>query len=96
MMIKLRSVLNIAQVLGGKEYTVHVDDGATVQGVIGLLLVRYGEPLGALLLQNREPLELLPFVKIYVNGRGADFLDGLDTKLQEGDDVLLMPQISGG
>ena len=88
--------MNIAQVLGGKEHTVDVDAETTVHELIGWLSLKYGEPLAALVLQSREPMELAPHVKIYINGRGIDFLDGLHTVLQEGDDVLFMPQISGG
>jgi len=94
--LHVRSVLDVAHVLGGKEHILDMDEGAAVGGLISLLLARYGDPLEALLLQSRDPMELLPHVKVYVNGRGVDFIDGLYTALRDGDDVLLMPQIGGG
>jgi molybdopterin synthase sulfur carrier subunit len=36
------------------------------------------------------------FINIYVNGRDYRFLDKLDTVLQEGDVVALLPAVSGG
>ena len=96
MIIQLRSVLSIAQVLGGKIHTIDLGGQGTVRGLVDVLAAEYGDPLRRLMLQDREPAELLPYVKIYVNGRGVDFLEGLETGLQEGDDVLIMPQISGG
>ena len=36
------------------------------------------------------------FINIYVNGRDHCFLDRLDTKLQEGDTVSIIPAVSGG
>ena len=83
-------------ILGGKEHNIDADDGAAVKDIINLLIKKHGDPLSALLLLNHDPMELLPHVKIYVNGRGLDFLNGLETDLRDGDDVMLMPQISGG
>jgi len=36
------------------------------------------------------------FINIYVNGRDYRFLDKLDTMLQDGDVVALLPAVSGG
>jgi adenylyltransferase/sulfurtransferase len=36
------------------------------------------------------------FINIYVNGRDYRFLDKLDTVLQDGDVVSLLPAVSGG
>lgn len=40
--------------------------------------------------------ELRPGVLLLVNGRHTDLLAGLDTPLNDTDDVLLMPPIAGG
>lgn len=36
------------------------------------------------------------FINIYVNGRDYRFLEKLDTRLQEGDVVSIIPAVSGG
>jgi molybdopterin synthase sulfur carrier subunit len=36
------------------------------------------------------------FVNIFVNGDDIRFLDNLDTTLQEGDEVSIVPAIAGG
>ncbi len=43
-----------------------------------------------------EKNNLKRFVNIYVNGDDVRFLKGLDTKVKEGDDVSIVPAISGG
>jgi len=96
MNITLRSVMDIAVVLGAKEQTVEVTADMTVRELLTHLCARYGPRLAALLLQSEHPMELAPNVKVYVNGRGAVFLSGLDTVIHDGDDILLMPQVSGG
>jgi len=96
MQIKLRAVLDVAAALGGKEQSMEIPEGETLRGLLTILCDRRGERLSALLLQNRDPMELAPAVKVYINGRGAVFLHGLDTALSDGDDVVIMPQVSGG
>ena len=96
MEIRLRSVLSIAEVLGGKEHILHIDNGVNVEGFISLLLKKHGKRLQKLILQSLEPMELAPNVNIYVNGRSIIFIDGLQTVLHEDNDVLIMPQVSGG
>ena len=39
---------------------------------------------------------LEPFLVIMVNGQNAVRLNGLDTELKDGDEVLIMPPITGG
>ena len=96
MKIHLRAVLETAAVLGAKEQVMHIDDGMTVRGLLTMLLDEHGERLSALLLKSREPMELIGHMRIYVNGRSLEFLSGLDTGLHEDDDVMIMPQLSGG
>ena len=36
------------------------------------------------------------FINIYVNGRDVRFLSGLETELREGDEVQILPAVSGG
>jgi molybdopterin synthase sulfur carrier subunit len=43
-----------------------------------------------------ESGELRRFVNIFVNGEDVRFLDGLDTRLNEGDEVSIVPAVAGG
>lgn len=43
-----------------------------------------------------ENNHLRRFVNIYVNGEDVRFLAGLETGLQDGDDVSIVPAIAGG
>ena len=40
--------------------------------------------------------ELHRFVNVYVNDEDARYLDGLDTKVADGDKVSLLPSVAGG
>ncbi|MFX0093889.1 MAG: ubiquitin-like small modifier protein 1 [Candidatus Hodarchaeota archaeon] len=43
-----------------------------------------------------EKYELKAWIKIMKNGRNIDFLDGLETKLDAGDEIAVFPPAAGG
>lgn len=43
-----------------------------------------------------ESGDIRRFVNIYVNGEDVRFLDGLGTKLKDGDEVSIVPAVAGG
>ena len=67
-------------------------DGATV-----------GEALDAVFNQHDDLREritedggLRRFVNVYVSGEDIRFQDGLDTQLEDGDEVTILPAVAGG
>jgi len=67
-------------------------DGTTVGEVLDSLYERFGE------LRSRiaEDGGLRRFVNVYVGGEDIRFLDGLDTRVQDGDEVTILPAVAGG
>jgi sulfur-carrier protein len=78
-----------AEVGGARELEA---DGTTVAEVIDDLVDRY-PPLAAQLLQDGE---LAPFVNVYVDGEDVRTRDGLDTEVDDDDQLILLPAIAGG
>ena len=71
---------------------------AAVKDLAALLdeLVRqFGERMAGQLYEPGSK-KLRETVNILVNGRGVNFLDGLATKLKDGDVVAIFPPVSGG
>jgi len=66
----------------------------TIRDVINLLIARYGEEFRNAI--YNEDGKLKRFINIYINGRDIRFLDYLDTKLSNGDEVSIIPAIGGG
>lgn len=65
---------------------------------VGGLLARLSEDLGKrfreeVLDEHGAPKRM---IKIFVNGRDIDFLDGLSTRLKNEDEVALIPPVAGG
>jgi molybdopterin synthase sulfur carrier subunit len=67
--------------------------GATVGEVLRELARRHEKLHGRLF---DEQGELNRFVNVFLNDEDIRFLQGLDTKLKDGDGVKLVPAIAGG
>jgi len=66
----------------------------TVKNLIEVLSKNFGEKFNSEVLDdNGLPKKT---IKIFVNGRDIEFLDGLSTNLKDGDEVALIPPIAGG
>jgi molybdopterin synthase sulfur carrier subunit len=67
-------------------------DGATVGEVLDALYERYGE----LRTRIAEDGGLRRFVNVYVEGEDIRFLDGLETIVEDGDEITILPAVAGG
>jgi sulfur-carrier protein len=69
-----------------------VDGATTVGEVLDGLYERYDG------LRDRiaEDGDLRRFVNVYVGGEDIRFLDGLDTEVEDGDEVTILPAVAGG
>lgn len=67
-------------------------EGATVREVFGALTATYPE------LQDKlfEGDQLRGFLNVYVDDEDIRYLDGLDTKVEDGDEIAIMPAVAGG
>ena len=81
----------LARVVGQKRVTI---PPGTLINVLDSLVILHGDEFKDRLFDERgKPRR---FINIYINGRDYRFLEKLDTLLQDGDVVSLLPAISGG
>jgi len=71
---------------------VAIVDGATVAEVLDALYERFGE----LKARIADDDGLRRFVNVYVAGEDIRFLDGLDTAVNDGTEVTILPAVAGG
>jgi molybdopterin synthase sulfur carrier subunit len=69
-----------------------VDDAATVGDVLDGLYDRFD----GLRERIAEDGGLRRFVNVYVEGEDIRFLDGLETPVEDGDEVTILPAVAGG
>jgi sulfur-carrier protein len=66
--------------------------GDTVRDLLDDLMSRFP----ALRRQLVEDDDIAPFVNVYVEGEDVRTLDGLETEVQPGSTVILLPAMAGG
>ncbi len=93
--VKVRTILTIKKILGQGEIELSVPERSTLQELVTMLVNRFGDELASLLLKP-ETRNSLPYIRYMVNGRDIAFLSGMETMLQSGDEVLILPPVSGG
>jgi sulfur-carrier protein len=69
-----------------------IEDATTVGEVLDRLYERYD----GLRERIAEDGDLRRFVNVYVGGEDIRFLDGLETPVEEGDEVTILPAVAGG
>jgi len=86
----------IKQTLGVEQAErVELEDDASVCDLLVLLAEKYGDPFKKAVYEPKG-LDLKPHHILSVNGLLLNQLNGIETKLKDGDHVVLMPVVTGG
>jgi sulfur-carrier protein len=91
MAVTVKIPTQLRSVTGGDGET-SVDGATTVGEVLDGLYDRYDG------LRDRIAVDgdLRRFVNVYVGGEDIRFLEGLDTPVEDGDEVTILPAVAGG
>ena len=93
--VKVHTILNLKKILGRGDIDLTMKKGSTVKDVLITMVETYGEPLTAQLFDSGG--DLFPYIRLMVNGRDIAFLESkMETALQEGDEILILPPVGGG
>ena len=95
MKLTLHTILGLKQVIGQRLTEIDLPHGSTVEDLLTYLKENWGDKLSTHLFDPASGA-VLPYVRIMVNGQTIQFLEGMDTPLKEGDEVLILPPASGG
>ena len=91
MAITVKIPTQLRAVTGG-EAEASVEEASTVGEVLDGLYERFDG------LRDRIAVDgdLRRFVNVYVEGEDIRFLEGLDTPVEDGDEVTILPAVAGG
>jgi MoaD family protein len=94
--VSVRFFTSLRELLGKKEETLEFPEGekVTVDTVLGKLK-RYGKPFVEYVYDSQTG-EMKGFLQILVNGKSASTLNGMKTKLADGDVLAILPPVGGG
>jgi molybdopterin synthase sulfur carrier subunit len=87
---------SIKQTLGLKQAEqLELKNDASVRDLLFLLAEKYGEPFKKAVYEPKG-LDLKPFHILSINGLLLNQLNGIETKLKDGDHIIFMPVVTGG
>jgi molybdopterin synthase sulfur carrier subunit len=87
---------NIRRTLGVEQTeNIELKDNASVSDLLLLLAEKHGDPFKKAVYEPKEP-DLKPYHILSINGLLLNQLHGIETKLKDGDRVVLMPVVTGG
>ena len=93
--ITLHTILDLKEVVGQRLTEIELPEGSTVEDLLAYMSETWGDQLSGRLF-DPDGGGVLHYVRIMVNGQTIQFLEGLETLLAEGDEVLILPPVSGG
>jgi molybdopterin synthase sulfur carrier subunit len=93
--IKIRTILDLKKVIGSREVTLLIPPATTLKALLRIMVKKWGQELATRLCEP-DSLAPRPYIRLMVNGRDIAFLNRLETELREGDEVLILPPVSGG
>ena len=97
MYITVKFLATLRDLVGCSEYKVEVDKEVAVLELIDTLSRVFGESFRRAVLDYEDNnVKVKDYVKILVNGRNIEFLDGLKTIIKSGDVVYFIPPAGGG
>jgi molybdopterin synthase sulfur carrier subunit len=94
--VSVRFFTSLREIVNRKEETLEFPEGekVTVDNVLKTLSQRYGKRFVEYVYD--ETGEVRGFLQLLVNGKSASTLNGLQTELQDGDVLAILPPVGGG
>ena len=94
-LVKVHTILEIKKILGKRVIEISLPECCTVGRLLLEMEKTWGDELARVLFEPNT-CHLLSHMNVMVNGRSIRFLNNLNTLLEEGDDILILPPIAGG
>lgn len=97
MRVSVRFFTSLRELTGRREETLEFSNNkaVTVNTVLERLAKHYGKDFIEYVYDNKTG-EVKGFLQFLVNGRSTLTLDGLNTKLSDGDVLAIIPPVGGG
>ena len=96
MKVKVEYLGHVRNIIGSnREEEVEIQEDASVADLLNVLSEKYGEPFRKAVYEPKGKDVKTNYI-ITVNGYLLNQLNGIQTKLKQGDHVILLPVVSGG
>ncbi len=97
MQVSVRFFTSLREITNKKEETLKFpeDEKVTVDMVLKTLTQRYDKPFVEYV-YDRKTGKVRGFLQFLINGKSATTLNGLQTELEDGDVLAILPPVGGG
>jgi molybdopterin synthase sulfur carrier subunit len=95
--VSVRFFTSLREIVGKREETLTFSEGekVTMDRVLKMLVQRYGKRFVEYIYDAKTG-EVKGFLQFLVNGKSAATLNGLQTELEDGDVLAILPPVGGG
>ena len=90
----MKAFATLRDAFQGGSMTIELSEDSRIKDLLKELEKNLGEGFRKSVLKDQENLN--PNIKVLVNGREISYLDGVETKLKDGDIVAFIPPVGGG
>ncbi len=91
--MKIKLFATLRPLVGASEVEVDAGPGNTVGEALAELVQRYPQLRPEIFTAEGE---LQDRVHVFINGRDVRYLEGLETRIKEGDELRIFPPVGGG
>ena len=93
--VKVHTILTLKKIIGRGETEISLPEESDLKALLSHIVDIWGDRLSS---QIYEPgtETILPHIRLMINGRDVAFLNGMETILHDGDELLMLPPASGG
>jgi molybdopterin synthase sulfur carrier subunit len=92
--VEVRYFAMLREIAGKRGETVSLLPNSSVMDLINLLVERYSDEFKGYIYDAEN--QVRNYLSYLLNGFNVNSLDGFDTKLNDGDQLSLLPPVSGG
>jgi molybdopterin synthase sulfur carrier subunit len=94
MKVEVKFFTSLREITGKKVDEIQLQNTITVNELVTLLSEKYGKTFREYIYNKKGDVQ--EFLSFLVNGKNINIMQGFDTKLQEGNVVVILPPIGGG
>lgn len=95
MKVTIHSILGLREILGKGRVDMDIPEGSTVADLISFMIETWNDKLIPYLIDGEKD-RIHPYIRIMVNGRQIKTSEIDLIKLNEGDEILIIPFAAGG
>jgi molybdopterin synthase sulfur carrier subunit len=92
--VKINFFSILTDITENEDLTLLLETGSNIRTLLKQLALKFGEKFEEQIFKNST--DLSKYVLVTVNGKDIRTLEGLNTKLEQDDEIFFIPAIAGG